>query len=349
MTEERSRRRPQAFDPKDPRVAAPTADDTAEAASAFDGGALPPGAPRLPARIPITEHVRSGIRWGAILASAAAGLLVMALALRFWTFVWGLLERDDWIGWTALVLAAILGLACVVLLVKEVVGFFRLARLKRLRTDAELALANKDKKLAEHTVSALRNLYAGRPELAWARSRYGTHAGDVMDGPERLALADRELLAPVDDMARGIIAQSAKRISIVTAITPYMVFDMGFVLYENFRMLRRVAAVYGGRPGFAGSLRLAGMVLTHLVATGGIAMTDDLFGQFVSQGIAQRLSARAGEGMFNGALTARVGLAAIDVIRPLPFIAAERPRFRDLAGEVAKGFGAQPAKAADQP
>lgn len=339
MTEDRSRRRPQAFDTTDPRVAAPAKDADTEAA--FEDPAQPPGAPRLPARIPITEHVRSGIRWGVMLAVAAAGLLAMALALRFWTFVWGLFERDDWIGWTALSLAGVLVLSFVMLLLKEIFGYFRLARLKRLRNDAERALADKDKRLAERTAASLRALYANRPELAWARARYASHAGDVMDGPERLALADRELLAPVDEIARGLIAQSAKRISVVTAITPYMLFDMGFVLYENFRMLRRVATAYGGRPGFAGSLRLGGMVLTHLLATGGIALTDDLFGQFVSQGVATRLSARAGEGMFNGALTARVGLAAIDVIRPLPFIAAERPRFRDLAGEVAKGFGAK--------
>ena len=67
-------------------------------------------------------------------------------------------------------------------------------------------------------------------------------------------------------------------------------------------------------------------------------MTDDLFGQFVGQGIAKRLSARAGQGMFNGGLTARLGIAAIEISRPLPFIEAKRPRFRDLALEVGKGL-----------
>ena len=54
-------------------------------------------------------------------------------------------------------------------------------------------------------------------------------------------------------------------------------------------------------------------------------MTDDLLGQFLGQDILRRLSRRLGEGAFNGALTARIGIAAIEVIRPLPFLAAKRP------------------------
>ncbi len=63
-------------------------------------------------------------------------------------------------------------------------------------------------------------------------------------------------------------------------------------------------------------------------------MTDDLLGQFLGQDILRRLSRRLGEGAFNGALTARIGIAAIEVIRPLPFLAAKRPRVREVLGEV---------------
>ncbi len=46
------------------------------------------------------------------------------------------------------------------------------------------------------------------------------------------------------------------------------------------------------------------MVVTRIVATGGVAMTDDLLGQFLGQDLLRRLSRRLGEGVFNGALTA---------------------------------------------
>jgi imidazolonepropionase-like amidohydrolase len=59
-------------------------------------------------------------------------------------------------------------------------------------------------------------------------------------------------------------------------------------------------------------------------------------------GILSRISRRFGEGVVNGALTARVGVAAIEVCRPLPFRALPRPKTttlvsRGLAGLFADG------------
>ena len=88
---------------------------------------------------------------------------------------------------------------------------------------------------------------------------------------------------------------------------------MGFVLVENVRMFRAIATLYGGRPGVLGALRLARNVIGHIIATGGLAMTDDLLGQFVGQDVLRRLSRRLGEGAFNGALTSRLGVVAVEV------------------------------------
>ena len=46
------------------------------------------------------------------------------------------------------------------------------------------------------------------------------------------------------------------------------------------------------------------------------------------------LSQRLGEGVLNGLLTARLGLAAVDVTRPLPFTALPRPALGDLAKDL---------------
>ena len=67
-----------------------------------------------------------------------------------------------------------------------------------------------------------------------------------------------------------------------------------------------------------------------------MAAGDSLVQQILGHGIAARLSARLGEGVINGLLTARVGIAAIDVCRPLPFINGTPPRLADVmarAGE----------------
>src|SRR5258708_20426908 len=51
----------------------------------------------------------------------------------------------------------------------------------------------------------------------------------------------------------------------------------------------------------------------------------------MGHGIASGLSARLGEGMVNGLLTARLGLLTIDLVRPLPFHELPRPALNDLA------------------
>ena len=53
-------------------------------------------------------------------------------------------------------------------------------------------------------------------------------------------------------------------------------------------------------------------------------------------GLAARISAKLGEGVLNGLMTARFGLAALAVCRPLPFIREEPPKIGDVAGELVR-------------
>ena len=81
-------------------------------------------------------------------------------------------------------------------------------------------------------------------------------------------------------------------------------------------------------------MRLAWRIVVHMAATGMIAVTDDLVGQFVGQDLLRRLSRKAGEGAFNGAMTARLGVAAVEACRPLPYVAAPPLRARDILVEL---------------
>ena len=85
-------------------------------------------------------------------------------------------------------------------------------------------------------------------------------------------------------------------------------------------------------PGTLGFFRLARGVLAHLAVTGVIAAGDDFVHQVVGQGLAARLSAKLGEGVVNGMMTARIGIAAMETARPLPFAAVRRPGISDFLG-----------------
>lgn len=356
MKQPTERRRPRAFDADDPSLdvapdvplepdpVAPRA--TAEAAEESATSTEPDAA--TVAR-PVASETRRGIGWVSIFFSAIGGLALLGIGAWFARLASAALARDDLIGWTAYGLAIVAGVAATVITIRELWGLSRLGRLSTLKRDMIEALATGDLKGERDGIRRLRRLYQGRDEFKWRLARFGDHEKDVHDAGALAALAERELVAPLDGEARRIILRSAKRVSIVTALSPLFFIAVVYVLVENVRMLRMLATLYGGKPGLIGALRLGRMVVGHIVATGGVALTDDLLGQFLGQDLIRRLSQRLGEGVFNGALTARVGAAAIDVCRPLPFIEAKPVRVRDLVGELMRRAAADAASADAKP
>ena len=137
--------------------------------------------------------------------------------------------------------------------------------------------------------------------------------------------------------ARADIAL-ARRVALVTALVPLALADVAAALFSNLRMIRRLAEIYGGRSGTFGSLGLLRRVFTSLIATGAVALTDDLMGSVAGGGVLSKLSRRFGEGVVNGALTARVGVAAMELCRPLPFVAVERPGVSGLVSRALTGL-----------
>ncbi|HMO72286.1 MAG TPA: YcjF family protein, partial [Paracoccaceae bacterium] len=65
-------------------------------------------------------------------------------------------------------------------------------------------------------------------------------------------------------------------------------------------MVRRLSAIYGGRSGGLAGWRLMRRVVSHLAATGALALTDDLMGSVAGGGVLGKLSRRFGEGVVNG-------------------------------------------------
>ncbi|MGI9407939.1 MAG: YcjF family protein [Hyphomicrobiaceae bacterium] len=330
------KRKPQAFEPDEAVIDEPERTRRDDGDFSPDIDAPQAGADGPPVfEAPTLADLKRGFRWGALFFAAASALVGLALSLWFARLVSVALEREDWIGWVSLGLLGAMGLAFAVIALREVFGLMRLRAMTARRTRADEALRQDDTKLARSVVGEVRKSFRARRDLTWAMSRHKEHASGLLDTREVLTLADRELLSPLDAEARKVIAQSAKRVSVVTALSPAAMIDVLFVMAENIRMLRRLATLYGGRPGLSGAIAFAKRVVGHLIATGGVALTDDLLGQFLGQDLVRRLSRRMGEGLFNGALTARIGVAAVDMVRPLPFIEASPPKFREIVKEVA--------------
>ncbi|MGQ4273077.1 YcjF family protein [Terrihabitans sp. B22-R8] len=265
--------------------------------------------------------------WGSL-----GGLVSLGFGLAVTALVEDLFARSDWLGWFGLGLAALFVLAIVLIIGRELLALRRLGRIDDLRARAEQAVLRDDRQSALSVVDELGALYANYPATARARANLDRERREIIDGADLVHLAERELMTSLDLEARRLIANAAKRVSVITAVAPRAIIDIAVVAATAASLIRGIAQVYGGRPGTLGFFRLMRHVLAHLAVTGGMAAGESVIDQLVGHGLAAKLSARLGEGVINGILTARIGLAAIAVCRPLPFAAREAPTLREVAG-----------------
>ncbi|UXX85038.1 YcjF family protein [Roseovarius pelagicus] len=281
---------------------------------------------------------RKTTRLGRFFWSLLLTLLGVVVSVAAWDFVTDLIARMPLLGYAVTVLIAVLVLVLAVIAVRELAAFSRLRRIDTLHRAADTALADDDLAGARKVVEGLTQLYAAREDTAWGRQRLQERQADQFDPATLLALAEAELLAPLDAAAKKEVEAAARQVATVTAIVPLALADVFAALTSNLRMIRRVAEVYGGRSGTLGSWRLARAVMAHLVATGAVAVGDDLIGSVAGGSLLSKLSRRFGEGIVNGALTARVGVAAMEVCRPLPFSAGKRPSVSRLVSRALAGL-----------
>ena len=275
--------------------------------------------------------------WLATIFTTAFGVLV-SLAVGLWTdqLIRDLFQRAEWLGWVAAAAAAVAFLALVVIFAREMLALSRLSTIGHLRDAAADATRRDDAAAARKVVTELTALVATNADrTAAGRRALADLKGEIIDGADLVRLAEAEILGPLDARARTMILDAAKRVSIVTAVSPRALVDLAYVVFEAGRLIRRLSELYGGRPGTLGFFRLARSVLAHLAVTGAIAAGDDFVHQIVGQGLAARLSAKLGEGLVNGTMTARIGIAAMETVRPLPFNALKRPKLTDFLAALA--------------
>ena len=275
---------------------------------------------------------RSRLSWGGLFQAALGMLASLWFGVYGWHFIETLFLTNEILGWIGSTVAAVAILALIVLLAREWRALARLDDLTELRAGIAAASLADDREAARALVRRLNQLYANDPRSAASRAEMEMYIEAIIDGPDLLLLAERVLLRSRDDAVRAAIVTAAKRVSLITTISPRAVVDVLFAGAQAIRLTRRIAELYGGRPGVFSFLRLGRKVFTHLAITGGMAVTDGVLSQVLGHGIAARLSAKLGEGVLNGILTARVGLAAIAVCRPMPFLGEREPKLAELAG-----------------
>lgn len=270
--------------------------------------------------------------------SLIVSLFAITVGVAAWDYAVDMVARRPILGGMISGLLIGLLLVLVVLALKELAAIARMSRIDSLRELSEEALIDQDLRKAQTVLRKLDRLYRARPETEWARQTMAERGEDQFDADGLLGLAENELMKGLDAQAQQEVEHAARQVATVTALVPLAAADMFTALSANLRMIRRVAEIYGGRTGTLGSWRLIRAVFAHLVATGAVAMGDDMLDSVIGGGLLSKLSRRFGEGIINGALTARVGISAMELCRPVPFTVRRPPTVSHITRRALTGY-----------
>lgn len=284
--------------------------------------------------LPAAQRTPGFLSLSALFWAAVSLLVTVYLADSAWTLFLSLDAKSPWVGQIVLGLIGVVVFGVMVFVAREVFAMLRMRKVLAFRQRAKTLIETPDARAARDFVAELRDFYTRDAASAAGRAEVSRELNELHDPKTLLAIAERALIKAKDDAARHAISVAAQRVSMITALSPRAIIDVLFVLVQSIGLIRRLSTIYGGRAGGVGLLRLAAQVVSHLAVTGGMAVADSMVGQFLGAGIAARLSAKLGEGVLNGILTARVGIAAIDLCRPVPFVECEPVRLSEVVKNI---------------
>ncbi|OEF03909.1 YcjF family protein [Vibrio genomosp. F10] len=134
---------------------------------------------------------------------------------------------------------------------------------------------------------------------------------------EVIELYESIVVKQFDQKAAQIVTKHACESAVLVAVSPLALADMALVAWRNLKMIDSLAALYGVELGYWSRLSLFKMVLINMAAAGASELAVDASMDLLSMDLAGKLSARAGQGIGVGILSARVGLKAIALLRPM--------------------------------
>ncbi|WP_372395437.1 TIGR01620 family protein [Azospirillum sp. HJ39] len=278
--------------------------------------------------------VRTTRRLGRWLFGALAALVLVALGFDTADLLARAFAASLALGVLVALLAATAGIAALAMLVNELLSLRRLRRIEELRDEAGRLAADAAGGRADRFAGSLVALYADRRELAPALARVRDHVTDAHDEHEVVRLLDREVLGPLDRAAYQRVLRASRDTAVATALSPAALLDFAVVLWRNLKLVREIAALYGARPGYVGSLRLLRRMLANIAVAGVTESAHHVAVEALGGSLAAAISTRMGQGVINGLLTARVGLTAMHLCRPIAFGPDNRPSLTRIRKEL---------------
>ncbi|MEO5369448.1 MAG: TIGR01620 family protein [Magnetococcus sp. DMHC-1] len=259
-------------------------------------------------------------RWGTLALVLAGVFLLLVLLQNLILYLWQEMTERPLLG-TLMTVLALGGVVSATLWIGR--EWYRLARLREMRSLAEeaaiLATRRKFAGDAWGLTQQLVPLYQHDPEAMAGLARFNLTIDDTLEDSQILRLFARQVLAPVDSRAHRVVVRHVSSTTLLTALSPFPLVDALLFLWHNLRMVREIAQCYGVHPGTMGSWILLRDGCQGLLVAGTTDLLANQVSNLLGNSLASMLLARAGQGIANGLFTARIGLQAMHLCRPVPF------------------------------
>ncbi|WP_194091312.1 YcjF family protein [Vibrio hibernica] len=163
----------------------------------------------------------------------------------------------------------------------------------------------------------------------WKKSVTANHNdADVIE------LYDSMVVSLQDQQAKKLVANYSCEAAVLVAISPLAIADMILIAWRNFKLINELGKVYGVELGYFSRLRLVKLVFINMAAAGASELVVDASMHALSIDIAGKLSARAAQGIGVGLLTARLGIKAMALLRPLPWQKDKAVRLSEIRKQI---------------
>ncbi|WP_394125674.1 YcjF family protein [Vibrio hepatarius] len=267
------------------------------------------------ARLSQVIRPRSGSKW------MVTGLLTAFSGLVGWQAIDSVVtavQTSDWLalGWAGFIATiSLLGIGAIG---KELFKLRRLRNHFSVQEQSEALIQSDSVGKGKTFCESIARESGIKPESPsydrWKNSINASHSdAEVLD------MYDAMVVSEQDKAATKVVSQHATESAALVAISPLAVADMLLVAWRNFKMIDSLAEIYGVELGYWSRLKLFKATLINMAAAGASELAIDASMDLMSMDLAGKVSARAGQGLGVGILTARLGIKAMALLRPIPW------------------------------
>jgi len=300
--------------------------------------ALPQEAPTKPPLLPAWPNIpklpHSNTWWLPALVFALLTFLVSAAVVDMFRYVGEQYQTSFFLGSFFLLLVLIITAALIRLGWNAALEIRQLRMVDVLQQQGAKLCDSRQHGEALPYLYQVAALYQGREELAPRLDRFFITADDAHHDQALCQLFSTQVLAQVDHQARTVVSRHANQTALLVMISPFPFISMVVTLWRTLAMIRDVAALYGGRPGWLGTLSLLSLTVQNLLYADVSETMVDSFTDTFGGSTLSFLSTHLAQGVGSAMMTARVGIKAMEQCRPLPFQASEKPGLNAIRSEI---------------